>query len=64
MYLMNVIAALSSSLEWLGKVSLFHYYNDWLYNGFDWLAVGVILVVCVAATLAAVGLFARRDVRG
>lgn len=63
-YLLNALAPLLGDLDWLGRVSAFHYYlgADPVRNGFDWAGLGVLAAAAAVLLLIAAWGLGRRDV--
>lgn len=61
MYMIPIISSLVDSLADLQWLSIFHYYNNWLNSGIDWLEFTAILALAAALTAAGAWFFERRD---
>ncbi len=62
MYVMNAVANLATSLEWLRKISVFHYYGSAIEHGIAWGSFLGMLLLGVAFVGLAVPAFAKRDI--
>ena len=63
-YLAEVIGSGYEGLNWLASVSIFHYYDpsELLHSGtVDWMGIGILGGIVVGGHLAALAIFARRD---
>ena len=63
-YLAEVIGSGYEELNWLASVSIFHYYDpsELLQSGtVDWMGIGILGGIVVGGHLAALAIFARRD---
>jgi ABC-2 type transport system permease protein len=62
MYLMEILSNLVPSLDWLGSLSIFHYYGNAMTEGFPWAsAAGLTAIVAVLLAIA-VRVFEKRDI--
>ena len=63
-YLLNALSPLLGDFDWLGRLSVFHYYlgEDPLRNGFDWPGLGVLTTIAIVLLLVAMWGLQRRDI--
>lgn len=64
MYAVDIATRVSSAIDFLQPLEVFHYYSSALVSGLDWGDLGVLSACSVLFTAAAVLLFERRDIRG
>lgn len=62
MYLIEVLANLVPTLDWLGRLSVFHYYGRAMTEGFPWVSALGLAGVAVGLLMLAIWLFERRDI--
>lgn len=64
-YLLNILARAIDSLDWIGYLSIFHYYAPGEIAAefnVDWLGIGVYIAIIAVCTAASVYFFQRRDI--
>jgi ABC-2 type transport system permease protein len=62
MYLMEILSNLVPSLDWLGSLSVFHYYGNAMTEGFPWGSAMGLSAIIIALLVVAVRLFEKRDI--
>lgn len=62
MYLMDILANLVPSLDWLGRLSVFRYYGRAMTEGFPWASALGLTGLAIALLLLAIGVFEKRDI--
>lgn len=62
MFLVETLSNLVPSLDWLGRLSIFHYYGNAMTEGFPWASVLGLSVIVIALLALAVRLFEKRDI--
>ena len=60
--LMEILSNLVPSLEWIGRLSVFHYYGRAMTEGFPWGSAAFLSGIAVGLLLVAIALFQRRDI--
>lgn len=60
--LMEVLSNLVPSLEWVGQLSVFHYYRPSMTGGFPWGSAAFLSAIAVGLLVLAIWLFQRRDI--
>lgn len=60
--LMEILSNLVPSLEWLGRLSVFHYYGNAMTEGFPWESAAFLSAIAVALLALAIWLFQKRDI--
>lgn len=60
--LMEILSNLVPSLEWIGRLSVFHYYGNAMTQGFPWGSAAFLWGIALALLAVAVWLFQRRDI--
>ncbi|MEA1959292.1 MAG: ABC transporter permease subunit [Chloroflexota bacterium] len=64
-YLLNILARTVDSLDWLGYLSIFHYYAPGEIAAdlsVNWLGIGVYVAIIIICTAASIYVFQRRDI--
>jgi ABC-2 type transport system permease protein len=62
MFLVETLSNLVPSLDWLGSLSIFHYYGNAMTEGFPWGSVMGLIVIVIALLALAIRLFEKRDI--
>lgn len=60
--LMEILSNLVPSLEWIGRLSVFHYYGRAMTEGFPWGSAAFLSAIAVGLLLVAIALFQKRDI--
>ncbi len=66
-YILNIVARAVGSLEWMGKLSIFHYYTPAAITTeleMNWVGIGIYLGLIVVSIGASIYVFQRRDIIG
>jgi ABC-2 type transport system permease protein len=64
-YIMNIVARTVGPVEWVGNLSIFHYYSPAVIASelsMNWLGIGIYLGIIVIAFTASIYIFQRRDI--
>ena len=64
-FLLNILSKTVGSLDWIGYMSIFHYYAPGEIAAdfnIDWLGIGVYIAITAVCTAASVYVFQRRDI--
>lgn len=62
MFLLNVLANLVTSLDWLGRISVFHYYGRAMTGDFPWGSAIFLSAIALGLLGIAFAVFQRRDI--
>lgn len=61
-YLMEILSNLAPSFEWVGRLSVFHYYGHAILDGIHWPSVLGLSAIAVVFLIATIAVFNRRDI--